>query len=158
MIIERLRNELQEYGALLGLFEEQQKNLLQRDANAVVALASSIEDQVRVTQGCRDLREAAVRQFALDQNRPATSSVRQLIPLMPLDVQPLFEALVTEINHLIHRIRRGARQNQQLLSRTVEAHEEAIRTLRPDLYPKTYSPRGAVGAASSTSSAWQATG
>lgn len=157
LITERLRNELQEYGALLGLFEEQQANLLRRDADAVLALASSIEEQVRITQTCRERREEAVQQFAREQGQPAANSLRQLIPLFPADVQPLLQALITEINHLIHRIRRGARQNQVLLSRTVEAHEEALRTLRPDLYSKTYSPRGQMAGVSPTT-AWQAAG
>ncbi len=157
IITEHLRNELQEYGALLGLFEEQQINLLRRDADAVLALAGSIEEQVRTTQARRELREAALRAFAIAQERPADSSLRQLIPLFPADVQPLLEALLGEINQVIHRIRRDARQNQILLSRTVEAHEEAIRTLRPDLFPKTYSRRGSVPA-SAGATAWQAAG
>lgn len=155
-ITENLRNELQEYGALLGLFEDQQANLLRRDADAVLALATAIEEQVRATQGCRARREDALRRFALENGQSASSSLRQLLPFFPADVQPLLSALLTEINHLIHRIRRGARQNQILLSRTVEAHTEAIRTLRPDLFPSTYSARGAVAAG--TSHAWQAAG
>ncbi len=156
-ITESLRNELQDYGALLGLFEEQQKTLLRRDANAVVALATAIEEQVRVTQQCRAMREQAIRAFAAENSRALTSSLRQLLPFFPADVQPLLEALMGEINHLIHRIRRNARHNQVLLSRTVEAFEEAIRILRPDFYPKTYSARGAVATAGA-SSAWQAAG
>jgi flagellar biosynthesis/type III secretory pathway chaperone len=156
IIAERLRNELQEYGALLGLFEEQQANLLRRDANAVLDLAAAIENQARVAQTCRDAREAVVRTFALSINRPATSSLRQLLNEFPENVQPLLQALIDEINHLIHRIRRGARQNQQLLLRTVEAHEEALRTLRPDLFQQTYSRCGAVAA--SGTPAWQAAG
>ena len=157
IITERLRNELQEYGALLGLFEEQQANLLRRDANAVLALAASIEEQVRITQSCRDAREEALRSFAQQHGQGASSSLRQMLPLFPGDVQPLLKALMDEINHLIHRIRRGARQTQQLLSRTVEAHEEAIRTLRPDLFPQTYSRAGSIAGAN-TSPAWQAAG
>lgn len=157
LIIERLRNELQEYGALLGLFADQQANLLRRDADAVLALASSIEEQVRTTQTCRELREAAVARFATESGQSPSSTLRQLLPLFPADMQPLLDALIGEINHLIHRIRRDARQNQMLLSRTVEAHEEALRTLRPDLYPKTYSPRGQMAGAA-PSPAWQAAG
>ena len=157
LIIERLRNELQEYGALLGLFADQQANLLRRDADAVLALATAIEEQVRTTQTCRELREEVVTRFAAENGKAASSTLRQLIPLCPADVQPLLNALITEINHLIHRIRRDARHNQMLLSRTVEAHEEALRTLRPDLYPKTYSPRGQMAGTSPTA-AWQAAG
>lgn len=158
LITENLRNELQEYGALLGLFEEQQANLLRRDADAVLAIASSIEERVRAMQLCRDRREESLRRFAAENGQAGTSSLRQLLPFFPAEVQPLLSALLAEINHLIHRIRRGARQNQLLLSRTVEAHNEAIRTLRPDLFPaSTYSARGSVSTAS-TAHAWQAAG
>jgi flagellar biosynthesis/type III secretory pathway chaperone len=155
-ITECLRNELQEYGALLGLFEDQQANLLRRDADAVLALASSLEEQVRRAHDVRDHREQAVRQFASSIAEPEDSTLRQLIHHFPAEVHPLINALIDEINHLIHRVRRGARQNQVMLARTVEAHEEVLRLLRPDSFTKTYSPSGAVAHASSP--AWQAAG
>ena len=156
LIIESLRSELQEYGALLGLFEEQQANLLRRDADGVLSLVSMIEQQTQTTHASRDRREQFVQVFARENAADDELSLRRLIPLFPSDVQPLLKALIDEINHSIHRIRRGARQNQILLSRAVETHEEILRTLRPDLFPKMYSRRGAVGM--STASAWQATG
>ncbi len=155
-ITDCLRNEMQEYGKLLGLFEEQQTNLLRRDAAAVMAGGYSIEEQVRVTQRCRELREQSLRHFAIENDRPANSSLRQLLPYFSAEVRPMLEAILTEINHLIHRLRRRARHNQVLLARSVEAYEEAIRTLRPELFNKTYSARGVTSRA--TMPAWQAAG
>lgn len=157
-ITECLRNELQEYGALLALFEEQQANLLRSDADQVSALASSIEEQALGTHTCRERREQCVREFAAKCGCPAEATLRQMLKHFPADVQPLIGALVDEINHLIHRIRRGARQNQMLLSRTVEAHEEALRILMPDMFKaRTYSYRGAINAGSVVSG-WKAAG
>jgi hypothetical protein len=156
-ITECLRNELQEYGALLGLFEDQQANLLRRDADAVLALAGALEEQVHRAQAVREHRDQAVRCFALALAEPADATLRQLVHHFPAEVHPLIHALIDEINHLIHRVRRGARQNQVMLARTVEAHEEALRLLRPDRFNnKTYSPSGEVALAGS--SAWQAAG
>ncbi len=155
-IAECLRNELQEYGALLSLFEEQQANLLRRDADAVLAITSVIEERGRTAQNARDHREQAVRRFALSISESPELTLRQLIPHFPAEVHALFRALIDEINHLIHRVRRGARHNQMLLSRTVEAHQEVLRMLRPDRFTKTYSPTGAVAPA--VASAWQAAG
>jgi len=155
-ITECLRNELQEYGALLGLFEDQQANLLRRDADAVLALANALEEQVRRAHDVREHREQSVRRFALSIAESPDSTLRQLIHHFPAEVHPLIIALIDEINHLIHRVRRGARQNQVMLARTVEAHEEVLRMLRPDSFTKTYSPTGAV--AHSASPAWQAAG
>lgn len=157
-ITECLRNELQEYGALLALFEEQQANLLRQDADQVAALAFSIEEQARATHQCRDRREKCVREFAEKQGRSPDSSLRQLLPFFPSEVQPMLNALIDEINHLIHRIRRDARHNQMLLSRVVKAHDEALRTLMPERFEaRTYSARGAVSLGTSLPG-WQAAG
>ncbi len=157
-ITECLRNELQEYGALLALFEEQQANLLRRDADQVAALALTIEEQARATHNCRERREQCVLAFAQKQGCPTDATLRQMLPRFPVEVQPLLHALIDEINHLIHRIRRDARQNQMLLSRAVESHDEALRILMPDTYKtRTYSPRGAVSLGSAISG-WQAAG
>jgi len=157
-ITECLRNELQEYGALLALFEEQQANLLRRDADQVAALALSIEEQARATNFSRERREQCVSEFALKQGCAPDTSLRQLLPHFPVEVQPLLGALITEINHLIHRIRRDARQNQMLLSRVVEAHDEALRTLMPGTFKaRTYSASGTVSAGA-VISGWQAAG
>ena len=157
-ITECLRNELQEYGALLALFEEQQANLLRRDADLVAALALSIEEQARATHSSRERREQCVHAFAVKCGCAPDASLRQMLPHFPAEVQPLLNALIDEINHLIHRIRRDARQNQMLLSRTIEAHDEALRTLMPDTFKtRTYSERGSVSAVS-VISGWQAAG
>ena len=155
-ITECLRNELQEYGALLGLFEDQQANLLRRDADAVLSLAGQLEEQVRRAHEVREHREQAVRLFASSISERADATLRQLIHHFPAEVHPLIKALIDEINHLIHRVRRGARQNQVLLARTVETHEQMLRLLRPDSFSKTYSPTGSIAHAGSP--AWQAAG
>jgi len=157
-ITECLRNELQEYGALLVHFEEQQANLLRRDADQVAALAETIETQARATHSCREHREKCVRAFALKQGCPPDATLRQMLPHFPVEVQPLLHALIDEINHLIHRIRRDARQNQMLLSRAVESHDEALRILMPDTFKvRTYSQRGSVSVGT-VASGWQAAG
>lgn len=56
----------------------------------------------------------------------------------------MMEAMIDEINRLVHRARRGARQNTLLLQRAIAMHQEALRSLRPDSFSKTYSPRGQV--------------
>lgn len=147
---------MQEYGALLGLYEDQQANLLRRDADAVLGIAGALEQQATRAQSCRDRREQAVRAFAIENAIAPETTLRVLVPHFPSEVQPLIQALIDEINHLIHRVRRDARQNQMLLSRAVEVHQDALRTLRPESFNKTYSPRGEVAMAGQ--SAWQAAG
>lgn len=156
-IANHLRTELQGYGGLLALFEEQQANLLRRDPDAVLSLAQTIEQQARNTAEHRLQRELFVREVAEQNGYPSDATLRQILPVFPSEVQPLLGALIDEVNHLIHRVRRGARQNQQLLARAVEMHQETLRAIRPARFVKTYSPRGQVSVASGDS-AWQAAG
>lgn len=156
-IAEHLRNELQGYGGLLALFEEQQAHLLRRNPDAVLELAGTIEAQARSTAEQRLKREMAVRELAEVRGYPADTPLRELLPLFPAEVQPMLDALVDEINHLIHRVRRGARQNQLLLGRAVEMRQQMLSTLRPAAFVKTYSQRGAISV-STGDAAWQAAG
>jgi flagellar biosynthesis/type III secretory pathway chaperone len=146
-LITLLRNELAGYGGLLGLFDEQQGHLWRRDPGSVANAARAIEERVQATAAIRTEREAWVRSFAVTHGQPAETTLRQLLPLVPANLQPLLEALVSEINHLVHRIRRRARQNQELLSRTIELQREALAQLRPGSTTRTYAPDGRLAAA-----------
>ena len=143
-IVHCLRDELQEYGGLLGLFEEQQGALYRRDASGVLSTVHSIEEQARVANAKRVEREQLVSEFAAEHGCLPTSTLRQLMPQFPAEIRPMMEAMIDEINRLVHRARRGARQNTLLLQRAIAMHQEALRSLRPDSYSQTYSPRGQV--------------
>jgi len=147
-----LRAELAEYGGLLALFEDQQKFLFQRNADEVMRLSVAIEQQARDLQHCRRQRETAVAGFALRHARPGASTLRSLLPFVEADARPLVEALIDEVNHLLHRVRRVSRHNHTLLARTVELHQETLRLARPDAFTQTYAPNGRVtlGAVQST--------
>lgn len=147
-IAECLRDELEEYGALLGLFEEQQNALFRRDASGVLSSAGAIEHQAKSATIKRQRREAVVSDFAKWHGRGTDATLRSLLPFMQEEVRPMIEALIDEVNRLIHRTRHFARQNATLLQRTIDLHQEALRALRPDLFTKTYSPRGQVSVAS----------
>ena len=142
LITESLREELGEYGKLLHLFEEQQLALFERNADNVLMLSTSIEQQVNVMHDCRRRREHLVASFALASGRPANSTLRSLLPLFETAVRPLVEALIKEVNVLIHRIRRVSHHNHTLLASAVESHQQTLRVLRPDAFTQVYSPNG----------------
>jgi flagellar biosynthesis/type III secretory pathway chaperone len=146
-----LRTELAEYGGLLALFAEQQRLLFARDANAVLALSATIEQQVRVLEDCRRQREQTVADFAVAQGQPPGATLRSLLPLIEADARPLLEALIDEVNHLLHRVRRTSRQNHTLLARTVEIHQDILQQLQPNAFTKTYSAAGRISVASANS-------
>ena len=143
-IAEGLRTELAEYGGLLGLFAEQQKFLFERDANEVLRLSASIEQQARTLEQCRRERENLVAEFAVALSQSPSATLRSLLPVIDDVARPLIEALIGEINHLLHRVRRTSRHNHTLLARAVEVHQETLQQLRPQAFTKTYSQAGRV--------------
>ena len=143
-LVDALRSELEEYGALLGLFDTQQNAIFSRDSESILLTVSTIEEQMQRVQTLRTQRENIVRNFAALHAQPANATLRSLLQFFAADARPLLEALIDEINHLVHRARRRSRQNHQLLSRAVEVRQELLQTLRPESFMKTYSARGRV--------------
>lgn len=151
LVAECLRQELVEYGTLLNLFEQQQESLFTRNADKVLRLGGEIEDQAHVLEDCRRRREQNVAALATFVHQPASATIRSLLPHIESDARPLLEALINEVNHLLHRVRRAGRHNQTLLARTLELHQETLRQLRPDAFTKTYSPTGRVSLSNTAS-------
>lgn len=158
LIADSLREELAEYGALLALFEQQQQSLFSRDADAVLRLGGEIEDQARILTDCRLRRERASASLATALGLASDATLRSLLPHIEADARPLLEALINEVNHLLHRVRRASRQNHTLLARAVEVHQETLRQLRPDAFMKTYSAAGRVSLAAASAPALRAAG
>ena len=149
-IADALRAELAEYGGLLHRFEAQQQSLLARDSAAVLQLSTEIEAQTRLAADRREQRERLVASFALGHGQPANATLRALLPLIEDVARPLLEALIAEVNVLLHRVRRANRHNHALLARTVEMHQEMLQQLRPTAFTKTYAPDGRVSVATGT--------
>ncbi|MBL9201886.1 MAG: flagellar export chaperone FlgN [Opitutaceae bacterium] len=143
-IADHLRAELADYGGLLHLMETQQRSLFDRDAGSVLRCATEIEALMRGAQDSRRRREQIVSGFATQHGQPAASTLRSLLAFIEADARPLIEALIKEVNLLIHRVRRTSRHNHTLLARTVEVHQETLQQLRPQAFTKTYSPVGRV--------------
>jgi flagellar biosynthesis/type III secretory pathway chaperone len=148
-IADCLRTELSEYGELLRLFEEQQRSLFNREPDSVLHYADEIEVQAYRLSESRTRRETAVAEFAATVGAPSTASLRSLLPNIEVDARPLLEALIDEVNALLHRVRRTSRHNQTLLARTVELQRETLQQLRPQAFTKTYSAGGRLAVATS---------
>lgn len=142
LIADRLRQEVAEYGGLLQLFGRQEEALYERDADGVLRLSAAIEQQVLALHDFRRRREEAVAAFATARGAPATATLRSLLPHFAPAVRPLLEALVNEVNVLVHRVRRISRHNHTLLARAVDTHQQTLRALRPGDFTQTYAPNG----------------
>ncbi len=143
-IAESLRVELADYGGLLHLFEAQQRGLFARNADLVLELSGEIERQAELLGVNRGQRERLVAEFALAAGLPANSTLRSLLPRFDAVARPLLEALIDEVNCLLHRVRRTSRHNPTLLASVVQTHRETLQQLRPQAFPRTYAPSGRV--------------
>ena len=147
-VVVALRDEMQEYGGLLGLLEEQQRQIFAHDAEALLGIVVRLEQQSGILRERRTVREQAVRAYAATRGHPREHSLRRLLPEFAADIRPLLEALLEEINHLILRARRRTRQNQMLLARLLALHRRLFPALAPDIGPRTYSRRGQIASGS----------
>ena len=153
-----LRAELAAYGGLLGLFDRQQAALMKRDAQAVAEYALAIERLAVETAQSREARELHVASFARAHRRPVTDSLRRHLDLFPADERNLLDALIEEINRLLHVVRRRSRQNHSILVRAVELRRELFAAVRPETRPFTYAPGGRPRSSSEPVSTLHATG
>ena len=127
-LIEALRNELEQYGEMLALLEQQQE-AAGLGADDVIHTIAAINSQGSSIQNAREHRKTCQRQVSEKLNQPHDSSFAHLIPLLPHHYQPLLGALVQENNELLIRVRERAQQNQALLRRSIDFMQRFISTL-----------------------------
>ena len=139
-IIDALRCEIEEYGGLLNVFDEQQQAILHRKPDTVLALEDAIATQLTSVRERRTRRENLV--CALSGDTTHRPTLLQSLLLFPQPMRPLVEALAEEVNRLIGKARRRAQQNQMLLARTIEVTQELCERLRPGTVTRTYARDG----------------
>jgi flagellar biosynthesis/type III secretory pathway chaperone len=142
LLIELLRSELEEYGGLLALLEDQQAAIVARAPDRVLEINTAINDQMRMIQMRREAREDFAENLATKLDQVPTSTIRELIRFFRKPIQPLIEALIMEINNLVTRARRRAQQNQMLLARSIEVLQEVLHQLNPETMHKVYGADG----------------
>jgi flagellar biosynthesis/type III secretory pathway chaperone len=146
-LIQLLREELQQYGEMLALLDQQQEFVITRAADEVLQTVAAIQAQSRTIEQAREHREECRRELSRLLNQPEDLEFKSLLPLLPHSYRPLLEALVQENNELLTRVRQRARQNHLLLSRTVSLMQRFMSTLMPSLNPTVYNGAGNVLAA-----------
>ncbi|MBV8900657.1 MAG: hypothetical protein JOY92_11170 [Verrucomicrobia bacterium] len=113
-LVAALRNELQESGGLIRLLNQQTRALYRYDGAENTRLEDQIRDQIRIAIRCRQSREVILRQTAADLALGEDVSSETVLAHFPGYVQPLLEALCTEVECLNERLVERLRQNQQL--------------------------------------------
>lgn len=143
-LVDSLRDEMQEYGGMVRLLEEQQTCLIRRQAGRLVQLADAITEAAQSAEQVRRQREQTVRAFAVAHGQSPDVPLRRLLPVLEADIRPLLLALLNEVNRLIHRTRQMTRQNHAMITRAVTLQQDFLRQVFPGRYTQTYSAKGAA--------------
>src|SRR4051794_24228976 len=93
-IIDALRSEMQEYGGLLNLFDQQQSAILNRKVEEIESIEQTVEAQLATLRARRTHREHLVINLTPDADPHPT--LLQAILLFPQPMRPLIEALAAE--------------------------------------------------------------
>lgn len=142
-----LREELQEYGGLFNLLNQQQEGIIKRRPDDVLAINGEIEEQTRIVERLRNRHVEIVADFNERAGGEPPGTLRRVLPRFPDNVRPLLEALMTDVNHMVRRNRQKARQNHLLLSRSMKLTEQTLRVLQPENFTRTVKRTGKVAVA-----------
>ncbi len=128
-VIESLRDELQQYGEMLALLDQQQDIFTQRGTENIWHSISAINHQGITIHAARECRHSFRRQLARTLKQPEDCTFGKLLPLLPDHYRPLVSALVQENNELLQRVSQRAEQNHLLLRRSLDLMQNFLTTL-----------------------------
>ncbi len=124
-LVNALREELQEEGGLLRLVNQQTEILYRRDVPDAKRIEEQIDGQLKLAARCTQHRELILRHTAALIGLGEAAKTSDILGSFPEYVQPLLEALVSEVDRLSGRVEERIKQNQSLkdrfLSRTASA-------------------------------------
>ncbi len=119
-IIQVLRTEVQEYGALLDLVDQKHAAIVHGEADHYLSASLLLDHQLEVLGAARGVREGLVESYSRRVGCPSKTPLTELLPTLPSNVRGLITALVSEMDALIARSRCRLQQNHRLLARCVE--------------------------------------
>ena len=144
-----LRDELQEYGGLVGLLSAQQQSILNRRPESLLEINQSVQTQMEASQMLQRRRQGFVSSLASSYGESGESTLSELVPHFPDVTQPMFQSIIEEINSLISQIRRKIEQNQRMLNRLTEVTDQILGVTDPGSHSKTYDKSGDLSRLSS---------
>jgi len=113
-LVNALREELQEKGGLLQFLNQQTEVLYLRLPDENRRLEEQIRTQILVASGCTRKRELILREIASRMDLADGNNPSEIVVRFPEYVQPLLEALFSEVERLSGRMEERLNQNQQL--------------------------------------------
>ncbi|MCH8473762.1 MAG: flagellar protein FlgN [Opitutales bacterium] len=127
-LVDLLRDEIEAYGKLFHLLEEQRSALINQDVDAILLLNKEIDEHSVQINRFNNERKKMVSELH------PTGSTRIIPFINEIDdaSKGLFEELVQEINRLIRESQRQLSCNQMLYRRALDVSRDTLRILRPD--------------------------
>lgn len=141
-LVAALRDELQQYGEMLALLDREQELVVNRASAKLFESIGAIQSHAAVIQRARDQRDSCRAALAGELRQPVDTPLTLLLASVPPHYRPLIEALVQENNQLLIRVQQRARQNQLLLTRSLELMQRFISTLFPTRDTQVYNDHG----------------
>ena len=145
-LIEALRDELQQYGELLALLEQQQDLVVARAADGVMRTVAAINEQYTIIQAARQERERCRRTLAQELGVDDDADFSSLVQQLSVEIRPLVGALVEENNRLLRRVQQRAKQNHLLLQHSVQLMQNFLNAFTFAFHPPVYTESGTVAA------------
>lgn len=143
-LVGALRDELQQYGQMLFLLDQQQEYVLQRATGDVLNSVADVEMQGMVIQRARDERARLQSMVAQYHGLSASATFGQLLEVLPINFRLQIQALVEENNALLVRVQQRVRQNHLLLTRSLELMQRFVRSIFPAQEPTRYTDSGTM--------------
>lgn len=128
-LVTALREELQQYGEMLALLDRQQELVVQRASNELLQNVAAINGQTSVIQVARRERGERQRELASHVQLADDATFADLMGALPEAHAVLINALVSENNHCLRRVRQRVGQNHLLLTRSVDLMQRLLATL-----------------------------
>ena len=140
-LITALREELTQYGEVLALMQEQQELIINRSANDLLLNLNAVNEQMERVAAARQQREIYSQKLVASLGGKDETTFREMTKMLPIEVQPLLDALVQEINQLLQNIQKWLRQNHMLLQRSLDL----MQTIMKSMFPSYSAVAGAYG-------------
>lgn len=134
-MLELLRDELQQYGEMLALLEEQQQLVIARAADDVLRSVAAIHTQMGRVRAARRERERCQRELAVALGLAGEVRDGVLVSRLPEAYRPAVEALMNENNALLAHVRRRALRNHESMNRSMNLMERFVSSLLPASEP-----------------------
>jgi flagellar biosynthesis/type III secretory pathway chaperone len=141
-LLSLLRDELQEYGGLVGLLNAQQQSILNRNPQSLLEVNRSVQNQIEASKILHKRREGFVSTLASNYGHSDDVALSEILEHFPSVTQPMFQSIIEEINNLITQIRKRIAQNGRLLSRLTDVTDQLLTVTDPASHSKTYSKSG----------------